>query len=509
MKKEKYALISVYDKKGVSSFAKTLHQLGYKIISSGGTAKHLTAENIPVIPIEQVTKNPESFDGRMKTISFQVESGILYDRKNPQHVKEAKELRIKPIDIVVCNFYPFEEKNSVENIDIGGPTMVRAAAKNFKNVIVVIDPQDYEKVAIAIKENKVNYEIKQRLAAKVFSYLSYYDSQVARFLSKENFPQYLTIPGKLKTLLRYGENPHQQAGFYLEPNTSSPLKNLEKISGRHLSLLNLTDINAGFESIRFFTEPAAVVIKHNSPCGIALGKTISQALNRAIKADPQSAFGGNVVLNKNIDVKTAQIIANFKKNLKSNIDIIAAPGVNKKALKELTQVRKTMGIYCFGQINRYQPKINLKWINGGFVLQTSDENIEESFANWEVVTEKKPTKKQLEQMKVGWQFISRIRSNSVIVVDKSIPMTRGIGSGQTSRVRSTMICLEQAGKKAQGAILVSDSFFPYDDSIKLAGKYGIGAVLQQGGSINDQLSINTANRLGIPMVFTHRRAFWH
>lgn len=508
-KNEKYALISVYDKKGVSDFARTLQTLGYKIISSGGTAKHLVKDKIPVIPIEKITKNPESFGGRMKTISFQIESGILYDRKNPAHVKEAKALGIKPIDIVVCNFYPFEQNNSIENIDIGGPTMVRAAAKNFQNVLVIIDPEDYEKVTAAIKKNNVSQELRQLLAAKVFRYLSYYDSQISKFLSKENFPQYLTLPGKLKTILRYGENPHQQAALYLQPNSSSPLGQLNKLWGRDLSLVNVADINAGFESVRFFNQPTAVVIKHNSPCGIALGKTIGQALERAIDSDPQSAFGGVIVLNKNIDINVTKIIVNFKKNLKSNIDILAAPGIDKQIINLLSGIRRTMGIYTFGVIKNYQPKTNIKYINGGFILQTSDENINDSFKNWKVVTKIKPTKKQLELMKIGWKFVSRIRSNSVIVIDKNIPMTRGIGSGQTSRVRSTQIALEQAGKNARGAILVSDSFFPFDDSVKMAARFGIAAIVQQGGSINDQLSIDTANKLSLSMVFTQRRAFWH
>ena len=328
-------------------------------------------------------------------------------------------------------------------------------------------------------------------------------------MSKEVFPEEITLTGTKGGEFRYGENPHQQAAFYLEPNNYSPLTQLDKVSGRELSLLNTTDINAGLESIRFFKEPAAVVIKHNSPCGIALGKTISQALERAIEADPQSAFGGNVVLNKNIDIAVAKIIARFKNQLKSNIDIIAAPGINKQILPFLISIRKTMGIYTFGLIDKYRPKMNVKWVNGGFIIQTSDENIEDSFKNWQIVTKLKPNKKQLEQMKVGWKFISRIRSNSVIVVDKDIPMTRGIGSGQTSRVRSTQIALEQAGKKAQGAILVSDSFFPFDDSVKLAAKYKIGAIIQQGCSVRDRDVIKTADQLKIPMVFTYRRAFWH
>ncbi len=505
----KYALISVFDKTKIVKLASELKKLNYQIISTGGTAKILLENNIKVIPIEKITGNPELFDGRMKTISFEIESGILFNRKNIKHVREAKKFLIKSIDIVVCNFYPFEENNSIENIDVGGPTMVRAAAKNFQNVLVITDPDDYQIIIEQLKTKSVGQDLRKKLAAKAFAHLSYYDSQVADFLENDLFPEKKTIAGKKILNLRYGENPHQQAAFYLEANTNSPLTQLNKVSGRELSLLNTTDINAGLESIRFFKEPAAVVIKHNSPCGIALGKNISQALERAIEADPQSAFGGNVVLNKNINVNIAKIIARFKSQLKSNIDIIAAPGIDKNILPLLTSIRKTMGIYTFGLIDRYQPKTNIKWVNGGFIIQTSDENIEDSFKNWQIVTKLKPNKKQLEQMKVGWKFISRIRSNSVIVVDKDIPMTRGIGSGQTSRVRSTQIALEQAGKNAQGAILVSDSFFPFDDSVKLAAKYKIGAIVQQGGSVRDKDVIKTADQLKIPMVFTYRRAFWH
>lgn len=506
---EKYALVSVYDKTGVVFLAQKLIELGYKIISTGGTAKELTANKVPVIQIEKITGNPESFDGRMKTISFQIESGILFDRSNPTHVREAAKLGIKPIDIVVCNFYPFEVKNSVENIDIGGPTMVRAAAKNFGSVITLIDPKDYEPVIKLLQENKVDEEVRRNLAAKVFEETAYYDSLVTRFLKKETFPEKLTVPLKLKSILRYGENPHQKAAFYIDPYAHSPMTNLTNLYGRGLSLVNVTDVNSGIDSVRFFKEPAAVVIKHNSPCGIALGRKPAEALRRAIAADPQSAFGGVIVLNKKLDVETASVIADFKSVSKSNIDIIAAPSVQNKVLTVLPKVRKSMGIYSFGSIGRYRPVVNGKWINGGLILQESDESVEKSFSKWETVTRKKPTQKQLEQMKIGWKFIGRIRSNTILVIDRNLPMTRGIGSGQTSRIRSSEIALSQAGKYAQGAILVSDSFFPFDDSVKLAQKHKIAVILQQGGSVNDKLSIEAANDAGIAMVFTHRRAFWH
>ena len=518
-KPEKYALISVFDKTGIVEFARTLQKKDYRIISTGGTANVLTQNKIDIIPIEKITGNPESFDGRMKTISFQVESGILFDRSKKTHQKEAKDLNIVPIDIVVCNLYPFEQTiskkgvtldDAVENIDVGGPTMIRAAAKNFKHVFVVVNPADYDEVSKKLKDNSISLVDRQQLAAKAFQHLSFYDSQIGAYLSDEQFPREMAIPGRKLLDLRYGENPHQKAAVYIQPNISSVFSNLKKLAGRDLSLVNITDINAGLESVRFFKEPAAVVIKHNSPCGIATGSTITEALQNAINADPESAFGGVVVTNKKIAIDSARIIEKFKAEGRGNMDIIAAPEIDEKALNLLVSVRKTTGLYSFADIQLPTEKeMNLKWIEGGFILQTPDMDIDEEFKNWKIVTEIKPTKKQMEQMKTAWKFISRIRSNSIIIMDKNLSMTRGIGSGQTSRIRSTQIAISQAGIHAEGAILASDSFFPFDDSVRLAAEAGIAAIVQQGGSINDKLSIKAANECGIPMVFTGRRAFWH
>jgi len=505
---ERYALLSVYDKQGIVEFAQNLVTLGIKIISTGGTAKELIKNKISVIPIQEVTGEPESFDGRMKTISFQIESGILFDRSNSSHVKQAKELKIKPIDIVVCNLYPFEKTNSIENIDVGGPTMIRAAAKNFNSVLVIIDPSDYGRVSQALLNNTISSNLRQELAAKAFAHTSLYDSLIATYFSKELFPAEKTLPLRKFQDLRYGENPHQKAALYLYPNTQTPLKNLQKKWGRDLSLINVTDINAGIEVIKLFKEPAAVVIKHNSPSGIALGNVVSQALARAIESDPQSAFGGVIILNKPIDIQSARVIGKFKSETRGNIDIFSAPEIYKDALIYLQEVRKNMGIYTFGNING-SDNLNIKWINGGLILQTSDTDIEDEFKNWKVVTEVKPTNKQLSQMKIAWKFISRIRSNSIIIVDKMIPMIRGIGSGQTSRIASTQIALEQAKKYVKGSIMASDSFFPFDDSVISAAKYGVGCIVQQGGSIRDKDSIIAANKAHIPMIFTGRRAFWH
>lgn len=515
---KKYALVSVYDKDGIVNFAKTLINFGYTIITTGGTAKVLQKENITFTPIQEITGNPESFDGRMKTISFQVESGILFDRTNPKHVEEAKKLDIKPIDIVVCNLYPFEQTISkenvtldeaIENIDVGGPTMVRSAAKNFKNVLVIVDPQDYKRVTDELEANIVSETFRKQLAAKAFAHLSLYDSQIANYLKEQQFSSEITIPGRKLFDLRYGENPHQQGAVYLRPEFTSALKQLEKKWGRELSMINITDINAGLESVRLFNEPAAVVIKHNSPSGIALGSNAEQALQRAIEADPESAFGGIIVINKKLDLSTAHVIGQFKDERRGNIDIVACPEIDTNALEFLQKVRKTMGIYTFGNIPQQLDPMNIKWIDGGFIWQTADIDIEESFANWKIVTEKQPTKHQMEQMKAAWKFVSRIKSNSVIVIDKDLPMTRGIGSGQTSRVRSTKIALDQAKNFTKGAIMASDSFFPFNDSVKKAAEYGIAVIVQQGGSIRDQDSIDAANMAGIVMVFTGRRAFWH
>ncbi|MDE2026519.1 MAG: bifunctional phosphoribosylaminoimidazolecarboxamide formyltransferase/IMP cyclohydrolase, partial [Patescibacteria group bacterium] len=346
-------------------------------------------------------------------------------------------------------------------------------------------------------------------AGKAFSHLSFYDSQIAAYLREEQFPQELTLAGRKLVDLRYGENPHQQGTVYTRPGFHGSLEHLERKWGRELSLINITDINAGLESVRLFEEPAAAVIKHNSPSGVALGENPQEALKRAIEADPESAFGGIIVLNTNMNLDAAKIIGEFKDERRGNIDIVGIPSIDSDALEYLQKVRKTMGIYTFGKIPLTLDPWNIKWIDGGFILQTGDTDVEKGIDMWKVVTEKTPTPGQMKQMEVAWKFVSRIKSNSVIVVDPTLPMTRGIGSGQTSRVRSTKIALEQAGRYCKGGIMASDSFFPFPDSVEAAHKAGITAIIQQGGSIRDQDSIDAANKAGITMIFTGRRAFWH
>lgn len=504
---KKYALLSVYDKTGISDLAKVLTRLGYEIIATGGTLEALKKDGIDVTPIDEITSNPpDSFDGRLKTISFQIEGGILFDRKNASHKQQAEKLKIPRIDIVVCNLYPFVEKQIVENIDVGGPTMIRSAAKNYRSCVVIVEPKDYEKLEEALD----NEQLRKQLAAKAFYHLSFYDSQIGNFFSEEKFPEQLTIPLRKVNKLRYGENPHQQGALYILPQTNSPLARLEKLWGRDLSGTNIGDIYAGIETVRQFNPPAACVIKHLSPCGIALGKDAAESLDRAIKADPVSAFGGVIVVNKLMDAKAAKIVAAFKLESEGNIDIVAVPEIADDALVLLKSIRKSMGIYTFGPIPKKRTEnLDLKYFAGGVLLQDFDNDVEESFKDWEVVTKTKPTPKQLELAKFGFKAVKAVRSNAVLVVDKDIPQTRGIGSGQTSRVGATKIALEQAGDNARGGILVSDSFFPFDDSVKLAAKYGISAIVEQGGSVNDQASVTAANEAGIPMIFTKRRAFKH
>ncbi len=509
----KYALLSVYDKTGIVEFAKVLDKLGYVIVSTGGTYDALQAGGVAVVPVTDLTGNPEAFAGRMKTISFQIESGILYDRKNIVHSLEAEKLGIKPIDIVVCNLYPFEAEPSIENIDVGGPTMLRSAAKNHQNVLAICDPADYGEIAGALENHQISEELRLKLAQKTFEQLSFYDSQIAAFFRKQTkaiFPKEFTLPGRKVQELRYGENPHQSAALYTFPKSNSPLAKLEKHWGRDLSLVNVTDVDAGLAVVRMFEQPAAVVIKHNTPCGIALGDSMVQSLERAIEADPVSAFGGVIVMNKALDIETAKIIADFKHQSAGNIDIVASPSIEKEALDLLQSVRKSMGVYTFGPIpQEYASQMNVKSIEGGFILQNADQNLEKGFDDWEIATKVKPTDKQLNQAKIAWLFVTRIRSNCVLVFDPELPMTRGIGSGQTSRVGSTKIALDQAGEKCRGAILASDSFFPFPDSVELSAKAGIGLIIQQGDSVNDKASIEAADKAGIPMILTHRRAFWH
>ena len=518
------ALISVYDKTGIVDFARDIQKTGMDLISTGGTHQVLKDAGLAVRQVSEVTGSPEILDGRVKTLHPTVHGGILALRDNPEHVSELSNRNIDTIDLVAVNLYPFAATisrpgitlgDALENIDIGGPTMIRAAAKNFPFVVVVVDPSDYSWVSERIADGGLTLEERQILAQKAFQHVAFYDTIIAGYLRQNDqtnlFPQEFTLAYRKLQGLRYGENPHQNGAFYVDPSiTFSGLAGGTQILGQELSLCNIYDMSAALETIReFIDRPAAVVIKHATPSGFAFGTTLSEALEKAIHADPTSAFGGIIGLSQTMDVKTAQVVANFRELESSNIDAIVTPGIDEEAVDILRKTRRRMVVYSVPALGPLPfGDMNIKQVPGGILYQQSNITpIDRS--SWLVVTKKSPTTEQLEGMEEAWLLMRHIRSNTILVWDEKNGVTLGIGSGQVSRVGSARLALDQSGEGAKGAILASDSFFPFQDTVELAARYGISAIVQQGGSINDQASIDAADDAGIVMVLTGERAFWH
>jgi len=506
------ALISVYDKTGVVEFARSLADRGIELVSTGGTFQTLKGAGLPVRQVSDVTGFPEILDGRVKTLHPAIHGGILARRDNPEHVSEIKRRGIDTIDLVAVNLYPFAATiarpgvsldEALENIDIGGPTMIRAAAKNFPFVAVVVDPADYPWVA-------------ERMSAhKAFQHVAFYDTIIASYLRKDDltelFPQELTLAYRKVQGLRYGENPHQKGAFYGEPLlTFASLPAGTQRLGQEPSLCNIYDMAAALETVRdFMNRPAAVVIKHATPSGFAFGTTLAEALEKAIHADATSAFGGIIGLNRPMDVETAQVVTRFRELESSNIDAIIAPDVAEEAVSILRRARRRMILYSVSALEPLPAgSMNMKQVPGGLLYQQANITPIDR-TSWKVATKKSPTPGQLRGMEEAWLLMRHIRSNTILVWDEAKGVTLGIGSGQVSRVGSARIALEQAGEGAQGAILASDSFFPFQDTVELAAQYGIAAIVQQGGSVNDQASIDAADAAGIIMVLTGERAFWH
>ena len=516
------ALISVYDKSGVVDFARGLESLGWQVFSTGGTRSTLLEAAVRVGAVEEITGFPEILEGRVKTLHPLVHGGLLARRDKPEHMAQLIQHSIHPIDMVAVNLYPFLETvsqdrvaldDALENIDIGGPTMLRAAAKNFPSVLVVVDPADYQGVLAALEAESVDMGMRRSLAAKAFQHVAYYDTIVAQYLrdSEERFPQELTLALRLHRPLRYGENPHQKGALYRDPIVGySSLVLGEQSLGQDPSLCNYNDLSAALETVRdFLDRPAAVVIKHATPSGFALGDSIAQALEKAIHADATSAFGGIIGLNRELDMDCAQVIARFKDIEASNIDAIVAPGADAEAVRLLRQTRRRMILFTVPPLASLpEGSMNLKHLPGGMLVQEANIGAVDQ-SQWKVVSKVAPTEEQVRYMADAWTIIRRIRSNTILIWDGSNGATLGIGSGQTSRVGAAKLALEQAGETARGAILASDSFFPFGDTVELAARYGVGAIIQQGGSINDQSSIDAADVAGIPMVMTGERAFWH
>lgn len=515
------ALISVSDKTGIVEFAKELTDIGIEIISTGGTYSKLKEAGIPAMEISELTGFPECLDGRVKTLHPIVHAGILAMRSKPEHRKQLADLNIETIDVVVVNLYPFKatilkdgvtREEAVENIDIGGPTMLRSAAKNYQDVAVVVDPRDYAQVLSELKEKKeVSLETKFYLMQKVFMHTSNYDTMIADYLKKERgdkeLPETLTMTFEKVQDMRYGENPHQKAAFYREVSKKKgSITDAVQLNGKELSFNNINDTNGALELLKEFTEPTVVACKHGNPCGVGSSDTILDAWEKAFAADKVSIYGGIVVVNREVTLALAEEMKNVF------LEVIVAPSYEKAAL-ELLQTKKNVRVLELKDIDVPQDEnaYDLKKVNGGLIVQTIDSKLLEE-SELKVVTDRVPTEKEMEDMIFAWKVAKFVKSNGIALAkDKQ---SIGIGPGQVNRVWATIQSIEHAAEliskdATKGAVLASDAFFPFDDCVEAAHSAGITAIIQPGGSIRDEDSIKKCNEYGIAMVFTNMRHFKH
>lgn len=507
------ALISVSDKQGLVPFARELVELGVEILSTGGTKRLLEEAGLDVTSVSDVTGFPEILDGRVKTLHPNIHGGLLAIRENDEHVRQLQQHGIQPIDLVVVNLYPFRETiakpdvtfaDAIENIDIGGPSMLRAAAKNHKDVTVVVDPADFNVVVDELKTSgAVGSGIRRKLAAKAFRHTAAYDALIANYLTEqvdEAFPEQLTLTYEKKQDLRYGENPHQQAAFYKEPLGSvRSLARAKQLHGKALSYNNINDANAALCMIDEFTEPAVVAVKHMNPCGIGVGNTLLEAYERAYEADPVSIFGGIVAVNREVD---GQVAAKFKDIF---LEIIIAPSFSEEARERLTK-KKHLRLLEVDMSDEAEATKQLTGVRGGLLIQDEDRYGLER-ADISVPTKREPTEEEWAALKLGWKVVKHVKSNAIVLTNAV--QTVGIGTGQMNRVGAARIAIEQAGKNIAGAVMASDAFFPMDDTVEAAGRAGIKAIIQPGGSIRDEDSIQKADEYGIAMVMTGIRHFKH
>ncbi|WP_058486099.1 bifunctional phosphoribosylaminoimidazolecarboxamide formyltransferase/IMP cyclohydrolase [Defluviitalea phaphyphila] len=515
------ALISVSDKTGIVEFAKKINDLGFEIISTGGTAKVIADAGIKVIGISEITGFPECLDGRVKTLHPNIHAGLLAIRDNKEHMEQLNKLNIDTIDLVVVNLYPFKQtilkdnvtlEEAIENIDIGGPTMIRAAAKNYQDVTVIVDPKDYDKVLEELNEKgEVSKETKFYLASKVFEHTASYDTLIANYLRKqrkdESFPDTISLTFEKVQDMRYGENPHQKAAFYKEIGKNEGcLSSAIQLHGKELSFNNINDTNGALELLKEFEEPTVVACKHANPCGVGSSKDIYSAYMKAYSADPVSIFGGIVVSNGEIDEKTAMEIN------KIFIEIIVAPSYTESALKILKQ-KKNIRILKLDNIRTKQPKgaYDIKKVAGGLLIQDVD-NVLLPEKELEVVTKRKPTEKEMEDLLFAWKVVKYAKSNGIAIAKNK--QSLGVGPGQVNRIwackQAIDHCKEHLGEDMlKEAALASDAFFPFSDCVEEAAKAGITAIIQPGGSIRDKESIEACDKYGIAMVFTGMRHFRH
>lgn len=514
---KKRAIISLTDKTGVVEFARGLAALGYEIISTGGTARVLAEAGIAVVGVSDITGFPECLDGRVKTLHPNIHAGVLAIRSNPEHMRQLAELGVEPIDIVAINLYPFKatilkdgvtREEAIENIDIGGPTLLRAAAKNYQDVAVIVDPADYDSVLGELRETgAVGLDTKLKLAYKVFEHTSAYDALIAGYLRAECgadiFPDKLTLTYEKVQDMRYGENPGQKAAFYKEvgKGLEGTLAAALQLHGKELSYNNINDANGALDAVKEFSEPCVVAVKHANPCGIGVADTIYEAYIKAYNADPVSIFGGIVAANRTIDAGTAAEMS------KIFLEIVIAPDYTGEALEILKQ-KKNLRILKLPAIAKPNVKamLDMKKVAGGLLVQAYNEGIYDE-ADLQFVTEKRPTEEQMQDLLFAMKAVKHTKSNAIVLAKGGA--TVGVGPGQTNRITALELAIKYAGGKAKGAVMASDAFFPFSDCVEAAAAAGIAAIIQPGGSIRDQDSIDACNKYGIAMVFTGRRHFKH
>ncbi|OLS36251.1 bifunctional phosphoribosylaminoimidazolecarboxamide formyltransferase/IMP cyclohydrolase [Alkalihalophilus pseudofirmus] len=505
------ALVSVSNKEGIIPFVEGLVKEGFEVVSTGGTKKAIQEAGIPVTGIQDVTGFPEILEGRVKTLHPNIHGGLLAMRDKDDHKAQLEEHNITPIDVVVVNLYPFQQtiakpgstfEDAIENIDIGGPSMLRAAAKNHKYVTVVVDPQDYDTVLAELKSG-VTAETRRRLAAKVFRHTASYDAVIAEYLTEatgEESPETLTVTYEKKQSLRYGENPHQKATFYKKPLAKDgSIATAVQLHGKELSYNNINDADAALAIVKEFTEPACVAVKHMNPCGVGTGETIEQAYDKAYEADPVSIFGGIIALNKEVDKQTAL------KMKEIFLEIIIAPAFTEEALEVLKE-KKNLRLLTVATTKAEGKEASLTSIHGGLLVQDED-TFSFDAADISVPTKREPSEEEWSALKLAWKVVKHVKSNAIVLANDQ--MTVGVGAGQMNRVGAAAIALEQASERMEGAVMGSDAFFPMGDTVEAAAKAGVRAIIQPGGSIRDQESIDMADRYDIAMVFTGVRHFKH
>ncbi|HEX5701209.1 MAG TPA: bifunctional phosphoribosylaminoimidazolecarboxamide formyltransferase/IMP cyclohydrolase [Rubrobacter sp.] len=515
------ALISVSDKRSIEDFARRLSEMGFEIISTGGTAKALSEAGIGVVPVSEVTGAPEILGGRVKTLHPKIHGGILADLGDPDHVEQLVEQDIGPIDLVCINLYPFEEtvaggaseKEAIEQIDIGGPAMLRAAAKNFGSVTVVPSPEYYEEVLAALdSEGQVPEETRRLMALAAFRRTSEYDATISDWLGgrvegepessdieAEGFPERRTVDYERVSALRYGENPHQDAAYYAEAGAEHLLSGVEKLQGREISFNNLYDLDAARTLLADLTDleaQAAVIVKHANPCGAAVSDSLEDAYRKALASDPQSAFGGIVALSSEVDGDLATEISSIF------TEILVAPGFTREA-REIFSAKPNVRVLVAGPLSR--PALSSRHVTGGVLLQSSDAVEDDS--EYRVVTETRPSPEQMRDLIFAWRVARVVKSNAIVLAKDRT--TVGVGAGQMSRVDSSGIAVKKAGERAQRAAAASDAFFPFADGVEALAEAGIDTVIQPGGSVRDEEVIEAANLHGLAMVFTGRRHFLH